>query len=68
MRVPEGMYAIDARSKLGAVNSDFPGSGRQLQWWKVKRPGQAFTASASGSAQKMFLRASYGDIVILKIH
>jgi hypothetical protein len=74
VRVPEGMYAIDARSKLGAVNSDFAGNGRQLKWWVVKWPGQAFTsspgaaASAPASAQKMFLRASYGDIVILKVH
>jgi hypothetical protein len=74
VRVPEGMYAIDARSKLGAVNSDFAGNGRQLKWWVVRWPGQAFTSSpgaagsAPASAQKMFLRTSYGDIVILKIH
>jgi hypothetical protein len=68
VRVPDGMYAIDARSKLGAVNSDFPGTGRQLQWWVVKWPGQAFMASAPAAAQKMFLRSSYGDIVILRMH
>lgn len=68
VRVPEGMYAIDARSKLGAVNSDFPGSERQLQWWVIKWPGQAFLASAPAAAQKLFLRANYGDIVILKMH
>lgn len=74
VRVPEGMYAIDARSKIGAVNSDFAGNGRQLKWWVVEWPGQAFTsspgaaASAPASAQKMFLRTGYGDIVILKIH
>jgi hypothetical protein len=68
VRVPEGMYAIDARSKLGAVNSDFPGSGRQLKWWVVKWPGQAFMTTAPPASQKMFLRAGYGDIVILKVH
>jgi hypothetical protein len=68
VRVPDGMYAIDARSKLGAVNSDFSGSGRQLKWWVVKWPGQAFLTSAPPAAQKMFLRAGYGDIVILKVH
>ncbi len=64
--VPEGMYAIDARSKLGAVNSDFPGNERQLKWWVVTWPGQAFMATAPAAAQKMFLRAGYGDIVISK--
>ncbi len=72
VRVLEGTYAIDAKSKLGAVTSDFPGSQRQLQWWVVRWPGQAFltTAPASGpaSGQKLFLRAGYGDIVILKVH
>ncbi len=68
VRVPEGMYAIDAKSKLGVVNSDFPGNERQLKWWVVTWPGQAFMSSAPAAAQKMFLRAAYGDIVILKIH
>lgn len=68
VRVPDGMYAIDAKSKLGTVNSDFPGQERQLRWWVVKWPGQAFMADAPAAAQKMFLRAGYGDIVILRMH
>jgi hypothetical protein len=66
VRVAEGSYAIDARSRWGAVSSDLAGIDRQLKWWVVKWPGQAFTASGNG--QKMFLRTGYGDIVILKIH
>jgi hypothetical protein len=68
VRAPDGVYSIDAKSKVGAVNSDFAGIDRQLKWWVVKWPGQAFTASGPAAAQKMFLRAGYGDIVILKIH
>lgn len=73
VRVREGSYAIDAKCNTGAVNSDFAGVDLQRHWWIVKWPGQTFTASASASAQnqpaqKMFLRVSYGDIVILKMH
>lgn len=68
VRVPEGSYSIDARVKTGAVNSDFAGNDRTLKLWFIPRPGQAFMASAANSAQKMFLRVSYGDVVILKMH
>ncbi len=68
VRVPEGSYAIDARAKTGAVNSDFAGNERLLKWWVIRFPGQAFMASAAASAQKMFLRVSYGDVVILRMH
>lgn len=68
VRMPEGAYAIDARAKTGAVNSDFAGNDRLLKWWVIRWPGQAFMASAPASAQKMFLRVSYGDIIVAKIH
>lgn len=68
VRVPEGSYAIDAKCKTGVVNSDFPGIDLQRHWWIVKWPGQTFMASAASTSQKMFLRVSYGDIVILKMH
>ncbi len=68
VRVPEGAYAIDAKSKLGSVVSDFAGSERGLKWFVVKWPGQAFTSGPAAPVQKLFLRSGYGDIVILKIH
>jgi len=33
VRVPDGQYAIDARSKLGAVESDFPGNEKTKKWF-----------------------------------
>ena len=68
VQLPDGIYAIDAKSKLGAVNSDFPGTDRRAKWWVVAWPGHTFTASPSSPSQKIFLRAGYGDIVVLKIH
>ncbi len=68
VHVPEASYSIDAKSKTGAVNSDFAGIDLQRHWWIVKWPGQTFLANAPATAQKMFLRVSYGDIVILKMH
>jgi hypothetical protein len=57
-----GKYAIDARSGLGAVNSDFPGAGQRAGLIF----GRHFIGNASGDAQKLTLRVRYGDIVILK--
>lgn len=58
----EGQYEIDARSKWGSVTSDFPGSERKA-WWLI---GQHYTGHPEGRAQKLQLRAGYGDIIILK--
>jgi hypothetical protein len=63
VRVPDGQYSIDARSKLGAVDSDFPGNERPKRIF-----GHTFLASAPTPAQKMFLRIEYGDIIIVRMH
>jgi hypothetical protein len=72
VRVPDGQYAIDARSKLGAVESDFPGNEQRKNFF-----GHAFlsgavaerpSASDPAAAQKMFLRIGYGDIIIERLH
>jgi hypothetical protein len=55
-------YAIDARSKLGSVVSDFPGKEHKAGWFF----GQALADQPSAKAQKLFLRIGYGDIIILK--
>lgn len=61
--LPDGQYAIDARSRLGSVSSDFPGVEQRRKFL-----GHAFLASPPAAGQKLFLRAGYGDIVIEKRH
>jgi hypothetical protein len=63
VHVPQdGQYAIDARAKLGAIDSDFPGrEDRKLKF------GHTFVSAASSAAQKMYLRVGFGDITILAI-
>jgi hypothetical protein len=65
VRLPDDQYAIDAISKLGAVESDFPGNERGTKLF-----GHTFLGGtgAPAPAQKMFLRIQYGDIIILKMH
>jgi hypothetical protein len=58
----EGQYDIDARSKWGSVTSDFPGQERRARWLV----GRQFAGHPEGHAQKLQLRAGYGDIIILK--
>jgi hypothetical protein len=53
-------YAIDAKSKIGEVISDFPGTTTR------KHFGHAFTESTQ-APHHLDLRIDYGDIVILKI-
>ncbi len=61
VHVPQdGQYAIDARAKLGAIDSDFP--GREERTLKF---GHAFASQASSAGQKMYLRIGFGDITIL---
>jgi hypothetical protein len=63
LRLPgQGQYAIDAKSKWGRVTSDFSGQERKA-WWQV---GHQFVGHPEGSAQKLRLRAGYGDIIVLK--
>jgi hypothetical protein len=57
----ENQYGIDAKSKLGAVISDFPGHGKRLRWSFA----HTFVQETKG-AHTLYLRAGFGDIVILK--
>ena len=61
VHVPQdGQYAIDARAKLGAIDSDFPGHEER----KMKF-GHAFASQTSSAGQKMYLRIGFGDITLL---
>ena len=60
--VEHGEYDIDARSKWGSVTSDFPGKERKARWLV----GHQFAGHSEGGAEKLHLRAGYGDIIILK--
>jgi hypothetical protein len=56
--------AIDAKSDLGSVNSDFAGSEKRHPF-----PfGHTFVEGASTAPQNLHLRIGFGDIVILKAH
>jgi hypothetical protein len=57
----EGQYTIDAKSNLGNVISDFPGSTKRRLWF-----GHEFVQS-SAAPHKLYLRDKFGDIIILKI-
>jgi hypothetical protein len=62
LSLPEGgEYAIDARSRLGGVDSDFPGHER-----KKLKFGHAFVSQSNNGAQHLYLRIGFGDITILK--
>jgi hypothetical protein len=58
----EGPYDIDARTDLGDVISDFPGHKKRKPWLL----GYQFV-QGTPAAHKLYLRAGYGDIMILKI-
>jgi hypothetical protein len=64
LRLPgAGSYAIDAKSRIGAVVSDLDGSAEPGPW-----PfGHRFSHPGSAGARKLYLRAGFGDIVILKV-
>jgi hypothetical protein len=59
----DAQYDIDARVKIGAVNSDFPGHEQRRHW-----VGHQFVHDGSTSPRKLYLRVGVGDIVVLKIH
>ncbi len=62
LRLPDGAYAIDARSKLGAVTSDFAGEARSRHWL-----GEEFDRTNTPPAANLYLRIECGDIIILKM-
>ena len=62
--VTETPPAIDAKSYIGSVNSDFAGK-ETLQRLHF---GHKFVEGASNAPQTLHLRIGYGDIVILKAH
>jgi hypothetical protein len=62
LSLPEaGEYSIDAKSRLGAVDFDFPGRER-----KKLKFGHAFMSQSNQGAQHLYLRIGFGDITILK--
>jgi len=63
LHLPEdAKYSIDAKTRYGNVNSDFP--GEQHRAWV----GQKEIADEPSPAHKLKLRVGYGDIVLLRIH
>ncbi len=62
LRLPDGAYAIDAKSKIGAVTSDFPGDPRSRHWL-----GEEFDHQNAPPAANLYLRIGFGDIILLKI-
>lgn len=58
--LPEtGKYAIDAKSKLGTVSSDFDGDFHHVHWVGVR-----YADDAPAPAHKIFLRMGVGGITI----
>lgn len=65
MHMPQdGHYAIDAKTGLGAVDSDFAGPEHGRWFFDL---GHSFTSEGPAGAQKLYARIGYGDITILKI-
>jgi len=63
LHAPAGdQHAIDAKSGIGSVTSDFPGSTKR-QWLM----GHQFVET-SQTPHKLYLRNGFGDIILLKIH
>jgi hypothetical protein len=56
--------AMDAKSDLGSVNSDFAGSETRHPW----PLGHRVVESVSTAPQSLHLKIGFGDIVILKEH
>jgi hypothetical protein len=62
LRVPaDATYAINAKSRIGTVYSDFEGATEK----HTMLFGEAFT-KPTGSAKKLDLKIGFGDILILK--
>jgi hypothetical protein len=58
--LPDGKYAIDAKSGIGSVVSDFDGKERREHWF-----GHQF--QGDDASTKLYLRIGFGDILILKM-
>jgi hypothetical protein len=56
--------AIDAKSYIGTVNSDFAGKETR----QTLHFGHTFAAGPTSAPQSLHLKIGYGDIVILKAH
>ncbi|HXK02945.1 MAG TPA: hypothetical protein VMS37_11110 [Verrucomicrobiae bacterium] len=63
MDLPEGAYAIDAKSSFGGVVSEFDGTGKRARWLT----GHRFSSEPAGTTHKLYLRAGYGDILLMKV-
>jgi hypothetical protein len=63
LRLPDDSYAIDAKSDVGSIFSDFPGN----QHSRRLHLGTQFTGQPSTAANKLYLRTGFGDIAITKI-
>ena len=64
LRLPQGgQYAIDAKTDLGRVISDFPGKEHRRPWLL----GSRFAGESGQAPHRLFLRTGYGDIIVLKI-
>jgi hypothetical protein len=59
-----GHYAFDAKSDMGAVESDFPANEHE----KLLFGHQLLSEETPAGAQKLYARISFGDIIIVKIH
>jgi hypothetical protein len=59
MDLPEGAYAVDAKSAVGNVISDFSGTEKRKHL-----VGREFTEQ--GAAHHLYLRTTFGDILLLK--
>jgi len=58
--LPDAKYAIDAKSMIGSVVSDFPGKERREHLF-------GHQLEEAGAPAKLYLRVGFGDIIILKI-
>jgi hypothetical protein len=58
---PAGQYAIDAKCRIGAVTSDFPGTTKREHF------GHSFIQSGQ-APHSLYLRNGFGDIIVLQEH
>jgi hypothetical protein len=64
LRLPEdSQYAIDAKTDVGSIVSDFPGQTRRRR----ELVGYQFNGRPSTAAHNLYLRMGFGDIEIVKI-
>jgi hypothetical protein len=63
LTLADGQNAIDAKCKVGHVYSDFDGSAQRRHML-----GETFDRPGPQPARSLYLRANFGDIMILKMH